>query len=135
VAECRRQLAQKELYVGKFYFNHGAYGAAIKRFETILKEYQGSEYDDQALFYLGESLWELEQKAAARAAFERLIAQFPDSELAPMGAKRIGVTLAPNPRRKTPPGFFSTVLTTMTDTVSELKDAVLDSDIWQTWVP
>jgi len=62
IVQCRRQLADKELYIGKFYFNRGSYGAAIKRFETVLKEYPGSEYDDQALYYLGESLWELEQK-------------------------------------------------------------------------
>ena len=135
VAQCRRQLAQRELYVGKFYFNRGAYNAAIKRFETILKEYPGSEYDDQALYYLGESLWELEQKGAAKAAFERLLSQFPDSELGPPAAKRIGVTLAQNPRRKSSPGFFSTVLATMTDTLSEVKDAIRESDLWQTWVP
>jgi len=135
VAQCRLQLAQRELYVGKFYFNRGAYNAATKRFETILKEYPGSEYDDQALYYLGESLWELEQKQAARAAFERLISQFPDSELGPPAAKRIGVTLAQNPRRKQPPGFFSTVLATMTDTFSELRHAIRESDLWQTWVP
>lgn len=136
VAQCRRQLAQKELYVGKFYFDRGAYGAAIKRFETILKEYSGSEYDDQALYYLGESLWELEQKGAARATFQRLVSQFPDSDMAPLAAKRIGVTLAQNPRnRKASPGFFSAVLATMTDTFSELKDAVLDSDLWQSWSP
>ncbi len=135
IAACRRLLVQNELYVGKFYFDRGAYGAAIKRFETILKEYPGSEYDDQALYYLGESLWELEQKGQARAAFERLITQFPDSYLAPPAAKRIGVVLAPNPRRKQKPGFFSTALATTTDTLSELKDAILESDLWHTWVP
>ena len=135
LAQCRRMLAQNELYVGKFYFDRGAYGAAIRRFETILKEHPGSEYDDQALYYLGESLWELEQKGPARAAFERVISQFPDSYLAPLAAKRIEVALAPNPRRKQKPGFFSTVLATMTDTASELKDAILDSDLWRTWVP
>jgi len=132
IAQCRRQLANKELYIGTFYFNRGSYGAAIKRFETVLKEYPGSGYDDQALYYLGESLWELEQKTAAKATFERLISQFPDSDMALLGAKRIGVTLVQNPaNRKPAPGFFSTTLATVKDTVSELKDAVLDSNIWQ----
>jgi outer membrane protein assembly factor BamD len=135
VAECRRQLANKELYIGKFYFNRGAYSAAIKRFETVLKDYSGSEYGDQALYYLGESLWELEQKGAAKPIFERVLSQFPDSDMAPLAAKRLGVALAPNPRRKPTPSFFSTVYATMTDTLSEVKDSVLDSDLWQTWVP
>lgn len=132
IAECRRQLADKELYIGTFYFNRGAYGAAIKRFETILKEYPGSGYDDQALYYLGESLWELEQKSAAKATYERLIAQSPDSDLALLAAKRIGVTLVQDPRKRKPtPGFFSTALANVNDTFSDLKDAVLDSNIWQ----
>ena len=135
-AQCRRQLAEKELYVGKFYFNRGSYGAAIRRFEAILKESAGSGYDDQALYYLGESLWELEQRGAAKAAFERLVSQFPDSDMALLGAKRIGVNVAQTPRNRKPsPGFFSVMLATVTDTFSELKDAVLDSDIWQTWAP
>jgi hypothetical protein len=49
-----------------------------------------------------------------------------------LGAKRIGVTLVQNPaNRKPAPGFFSTALATVKDTYSELKDAVLDSSIWQ----
>jgi outer membrane protein assembly factor BamD len=132
LGQCRRQLADKELYIGKFYFHRGAYGAAIRRFETILKDYPGSGYDDEALYYLGESLWELEQKSAAKATFQRLISQFPDSDVAALAAKRIGVTLAQNPaNRKPTPGFFSATLDTLQDTLSELKDAVLDSTIWQ----
>ena len=134
--QCRGQLAQKEIYVGKFYFNRGSYGAAIKRFEAILKEYPGSGYDDEALYYLGESLWELEQRDAAKAVFERLVSQFPDSDMAPLGGKRIGVNVVQNPRNRKPsPSFFSVVLATATDTFSELKDAVLDSDIWHAWAP
>jgi outer membrane protein assembly factor BamD len=136
IVECRRQLAERELYVGKFYFNREAYGAAIKRFEKVLRDYSGAGYDDQALFYLGESLWELEQRPAAKVAFEKLVAQYPDSDLAPLGAKRIGVTLVQDPaKRKSSPGFFSGMLATVTDTFSEVKDAILDTDIWQAWAP
>jgi len=134
--QCRRQLAEKELYIGKFYFNRGSYGAAIKRFEMILKDYSGAGYDDQALYYLGESLWELEQHGAAKVVFERLVSQFPESEFAPLGGTRIGVTVAQNPRnRKRTPSFFRSMLSTMTDVYSELKDAILDSDIWRSWAP
>ena len=136
LAECHRQLAQRELHVGKFYFHRGAYGAAIPRFESILKEYPGSEYNDQALYYLGESLWELEQKGPARAAFQRLIAEFPDSDVTPLAAKRIGVAFVQDPRsRKPSASFLSAVLATMSDAVSELKDAILDSELWQAWTP
>jgi len=136
LTQCRRQLAERELYVGRFYFHRGSYGAAIKRFEKILRDYPGSGYDDHALYYLGESLWELEQPTAAKAAFQKLVAQFPESDMAPLAAKRIGVTLVQDPAtRKPPPRFFSGVLATVKDTFSELKGAVLDSDIWQAWAP
>lgn len=132
LTECYRQLVQRELYVGKFYFNREAYGAAIPRFESILKDYPGSEYDDQALYYLGESLWELEQKATAKAAFQRLIAEFPDSDMTPLAAKRIGIAFVQRPPSSKPPaGFLSGVLNSMSDVLSELGDAIMDSSIWQ----
>ena len=136
LTESQRQLAQRELFVGKFYFHRAAYGAAISRFESVLKEYSGFEYDDQALYYLGESLWELEQKEPAKAAFQRLIAEFPDSDMTPQAAKRIGVAFVQNPRsRKPPASFLSTASATISDTMSELKNAILDSSIWAPALP
>ncbi|MDE2059847.1 MAG: outer membrane protein assembly factor BamD [candidate division NC10 bacterium] len=136
LAECLRQLVQRELYVGKFYFNREAYGAAIPRFESILKEYHGSEYDDQALYYLGESLWELEQKGPAKASFQRLITEFPDSDMTPLAAKRIGVAFVQAQRsRKPSPNFLSDAFTSMSDALSELKDAIVDNSVWQPTIP
>lgn len=136
LVECQRRLAERELYVGKFYFNREAYGSAIPRFESVLKEYSGSEYEDQALYYLGESLWELEQKEPAKAAFHRLIAKFPDSEMTPLAATRIGMAFVQNPRSPKPStSFLSTTLATISDTMSELKDAILDNSIWQPGTP
>jgi outer membrane protein assembly factor BamD len=133
---CIRQLADKELYIGKFYFRRGSYGAAINRFETVLKEYPGTGYDADALYYLGESLRQLEQHAAARTAFERLVKEFPDSELAPLGAQRIGVTLPEHPNHKRPRlRVFTAFFDTVKSTFSEIRDSLLDNDIWQAWLP
>lgn len=136
VVECRRQLAQRELYVGKFYFHREAYGSAISRFESMLKEYPSSELNDQALYYLGESLWELEQKEPAKATFQRLIAEFPDSDVTPLAAKRIGLAFAQGTRsRKPSAGFLGITFTTMSDALSELGDSILDSSVWQAGTP
>lgn len=136
LTESQRQLANRELFVGKFYFHRAAYGAAISRFESVLKEFPGFEYDDQALYYLGESLWELEQKEPAKAAFQRLIAEFPDSDMTPQAAKRIGVAFVQNPQRTKPSAsFLSNARATMSDTMSELKDSILDSAIWAPALP
>lgn len=132
LTECLRRLAQRELYVGKFYFGQEAYGAAIPRFESILKEYPGFEFNDQALYYLGESLWELEQKAPAKAAFQRLITEFPNSEMAPLAANRIGITFVQEPRSPKPSaGLLSGALGSVSDALSELGSAITDSAIFQ----
>jgi outer membrane protein assembly factor BamD len=132
LTECHRRIVQRELYVGKFYFNREAYGAAIPRLESVLKEYPRSEYNDQVLFYLGESLWELEQKEQAKAVYQRLIAEFPDSDMAPPAAQRIGLILARTPREHKPsPGFLGITFTTMADALAELTNAILDSSVWQ----
>lgn len=136
LAECEQRLAQRELYVGKFYFNQEAYGAAISRFELLLKEHPGSAYDDQALYYLGESLWELEQKEPAKAAFQRLIAKFPNSDMAPLAANRLGIAFVQDPRtRKPSAGFLGVTFTAISDAFSELTDAISDSSIWQPGTP
>lgn len=136
LAESQRRLAHRELFVGKFYFHRAAYGAAISRFESVLKEYPGSEYNDQALYYLGESLWELEQKELAKVAFQRLIADFPGSDVTPLAAKRIGMTFVQDPgNRKPRASFLNTALAAMSDAMSELKDAILDSSIWAPALP
>lgn len=136
LAECYRQLVERELYVGKFYFHREAYGAAIPRFEAILTKYPGSKHDDQALYYLGESLWELEQKGAAKTTFERLIAEFPNSDMAPLAAKRIGLAFVQDPRSVKPSaGFFRGALNAMSDALSELGDAIMDSSVFQPQTP
>ena len=136
LAECYRQLVERELYVGKFYFYRESYGAAIPRFESILKQYPGSKYHDQALYYLGESLWELEQKGAAKTAFERLIAEFPNSEMTPAAAQRMGLTFVQDPRGQKPSkGLLSGALDSMSDALSELGDTIMDSSIWQAPAP
>lgn len=92
-AVCRRRLAEKELYVGRFYFKRGEYGAAANRFNAILVEYTGIGLDDEALYYKGEALWRLEQREAGAQAFRRLVREFPESPWAPDAAGRLGVAL------------------------------------------
>lgn len=55
VLECRRRLAEKEFYVGKFYFTQGKYKAALIRFETIIKEYPGIGLDYKVGYFIEES--------------------------------------------------------------------------------
>ena len=99
-AICRRRLAEKEMYVGNFYFARAEYGAAVNRFNAVLKEYPGIGLDDEALYYKGEALWRLEQRQASAEAFERIVREFPESSYAPQAAGRLGVKLVKPVRPK-----------------------------------
>jgi outer membrane protein assembly factor BamD len=55
ILECRKRLAEKEFYVGHFYFVQGKYKAALSRFETIAKEYPGIGLDYKVRYFLDES--------------------------------------------------------------------------------
>lgn len=129
---CRNKLAEKEIYVGRFYFDRGNYGAAVARFRLLLANYAGAGFDDQALYYLGETLWQLEQKDEARAAFTRLVQEHSQSEWAEPAARRLGVALvqtgAPKPKG---PGPLTRMWEGMKSTWTELGDTIRDSRIFQ----
>jgi outer membrane protein assembly factor BamD len=55
ILECRKRLAEKEFYVGNFYFSRGKYKAALGRFEIIAREYPGIGLDDKVRYFLEES--------------------------------------------------------------------------------
>lgn len=125
IVVARRKLAEKEMYVGRFYYDRGKYGAAIGRFATLLRDYGGADFDDQALYFLGESLWQLEQKDAARPVFQRLVQDFSQSEWAPAAANRLGVALVRlGPPKPPPPGLGSRIWQSLQDAWAELKDTV-----------
>lgn len=70
--ECRKRLAEKEFYVGNFYFIQGKYKAALGRFETIAKEYPGIGLDYKVSYFIEESKKRLIlQESAEKAAKEK----------------------------------------------------------------
>jgi outer membrane protein assembly factor BamD len=129
---CRRKLAERELYVGRFYFSRDQYNAAAGRFATLLREYGEAGLDDQALYYLGESLWRLEQRDAARVAFQRLVEEHSQSPWAQAAADRIAMVLVKaGPPPPKGPGFFTRVWDGMKETWEEFTDTVKDYRIFQ----
>jgi len=130
--QCRRKLAEKELSVGIFYFNRGTYAAAAGRFNNLLAQYPGEGFDDAALYYLGESLWKLEQKDEARAAFGRVVQEHSQSEWAAPAAAHLGVALVrTGPPRPKGPGLIDRMWDGLKDTWDELADTVKDYRIFQ----
>lgn len=78
----RTRLAEREFYVGRFYFKGKNYKGALARFRDLLKEYPEAGYSDQALYYIGESYLRLGEDGLAREVFTTLVTDFPESPYA-----------------------------------------------------
>ena len=53
--ECKRRLAERELYVGEFYLKNEKYKAALSRFETVRQNYPNCGFDYQVVFLIEET--------------------------------------------------------------------------------
>lgn len=72
-------LAKHELYVADFYLKREKAVAAISRLKDLLRSYEGSGYEPQALLLMGRTQLIMKDRAAAHATFRELIARYPDS--------------------------------------------------------
>lgn len=75
----KRRLADREFYIARFYFNGKNYKGALARFRDMLKNYPEVGLTDSALFYIGESYYELGETGLARETFTTLISDYPAS--------------------------------------------------------
>ena len=75
--DCRRKLADHEMYVARFYFDREHYDASARRAEAILHDYSGLGLDEEALWIAGKSEFTRGDKEAAGSALQRLMQQFP----------------------------------------------------------
>jgi outer membrane protein assembly factor BamD len=53
--ECMRRLGEHEFYVGHFYFKMKKYNAALKRFETVSKQYANLGMDYKVSYFIRET--------------------------------------------------------------------------------
>ena len=73
----QNKLAKHELYVGKFYYEHERYVAAVNRFQVVLKDYQTSPAIEESLYYLAESYAKLNLMKNAQETAELLQHNYP----------------------------------------------------------
>lgn len=76
----RARGAERNVYVGRFYYKFGEYRAAIPRFLTVLQDYPGLGFDEEALYRLAFAYQKLGMDDKARAAAELMQEKFPDSK-------------------------------------------------------
>lgn len=75
----RNKLAEHELYIGKFYFDHERFVAATNRFQEIVKQYQTTPVIEEALYYLAASFASLQLADSARDSAILLRHNYPKS--------------------------------------------------------
>lgn len=73
------RLAEREFYVGKFYFKDEKYFGALSRFRNILRDYSDTEVVDKTLYYITETYVSLGEWDLAKGAYASLLDEFPES--------------------------------------------------------
>ncbi|MCM5662772.1 outer membrane protein assembly factor BamD [Galbibacter mesophilus] len=97
VAELRAKLEKKAFEIAKQYNRISDYNASIKSFELFFKEFPGSVYKEDALYYNFLARYNLainsiyskkeERINDAQAAYNKLVAEFSEGEYAKKAAK------------------------------------------------
>lgn len=90
VADLRHRLADHEMRIGKFYWEHDRPRAAAGRYETVLRDYPGAGFDGDAALALYTVYEKLDEKDKAKAALEKLVKEHPDDPLVPKAKKLLG---------------------------------------------
>jgi outer membrane protein assembly factor BamD len=75
-------LVRHELYVARFYLKRDEYPPAIERVRYALDRYKGSGLEAEAVTLMGETYLKMKDQAQARAAFERVLSEYPGSPFA-----------------------------------------------------
>jgi len=79
IVELKKSLAEREYYIGYFYFKKGSYNASIARLESLLSTYPDAPKSEDALFYLGLCYRNLGNFDKSGNLFSQLLKRFPGS--------------------------------------------------------
>lgn len=85
-----KMLAEKEYYIGEFYFIRDHYESALGRFEELLKNYPALGYDARALYGATVSAYKIKDVAKTKQYFQKLNTQFRGSPEAEKARREIG---------------------------------------------
>jgi outer membrane protein assembly factor BamD len=66
VRECKQALGEQEFYVGQFYFKRKHYNAALKRFETVMRNYANLGLDYKVNYFISETKKRIAEEEAKR---------------------------------------------------------------------
>lgn len=83
--EALRMLAEKEAYIGWYYFKRGVYDSALRRYEGLLVKYPYLGYDEESLYYSGYSAFQTGDKELGVKRINELLSKFPNGPFAGRG--------------------------------------------------
>lgn len=87
--EARDRLGDHEYRVGLHYYRMRWYPGAIDRWADLLKQDPQYSNRDAVFYHLGDALVKVERPAEALPLFERLVAEFEQSEYLELARKRV----------------------------------------------
>ena len=87
--EAKDRFSQSEYRVGFFYFRNKWYPGAIERFASVLKSDPQFSNRDAVYYHMGECLMRIERPAEALPYYDKLIAEFEQSEYLERAQKRV----------------------------------------------
>ncbi len=87
--EARDRLTESSYLVGLYYFRTRWYVGAIARFREILADDPNYSRRDAVYYHLAESLARTDKTAEAVPYFERLLAEYQESEFLPLAQQRL----------------------------------------------
>lgn len=89
IERCRNIMADYEYLVGEFYLKKESYGAAISRFEGLLKKYPDYKKEDTVMLSLGIAYKKSGEIARAESLLAGLIEKYPSSPLTKEAQKEL----------------------------------------------
>lgn len=95
IGQGRDRLAEKELYVGRYYVKHEEYKASLGRLRTVISRYPDTSAVEEATFLLGKSLFYTKKHDEGKSTLTGFLEKYPSSDygrearklLAKMGSK------------------------------------------------
>ena len=102
----RSHLAGKEMAVGRFYLDAGHFGAAISRFNVVVRDFDTTNQVPEALYRLIEAYLSLGLRDEAMRVLQVAEFNYPQS----VWTER-GITLVDDPNRPAPQGFVEGLFT------------------------
>lgn len=82
IQRCTESIARNLMEIGKYYFRTQAFHAAIGRFKTLLEDYPGQNFADEAVFLIAESYYREQSYRTAKKFYLRLLKKYPNSKFA-----------------------------------------------------